>query len=83
MNIKEAIELVVLAKGRFLDAPDKYEALHIAKEALEKQIPLKPIKQATWKACPTCKQGIGVNDKTPNPKAKEYCYHCGQKLDWN
>lgn len=38
MKIEKAIELVILAKGRFLDSPEKYEALHMAKEALEKQL---------------------------------------------
>jgi uncharacterized protein with PIN domain len=52
-------------------------------EALQKQVPKRPIQQSTWKACPSCKQGIGVTDKTPNPRAIEYCFHCGQRLGWN
>jgi len=55
----------------------------IALTALEKQVPKSPIIQVTWKACPICNQGIGVNNKTPNPKAIAYCWHCGQKLDWD
>jgi hypothetical protein len=58
------------------------QAIELAASALEKQIPKKPINQSTWKACPTCTQGIGVDSNTPNPKAIEYCFHCGQKLDW-
>jgi RNA polymerase-binding transcription factor DksA len=49
----------------------------------EKDIPNKPISQSAWKACPTCEQGIGVTPRTINPKAINYCYHCGQKLEWD
>lgn len=59
------------------------ETIDLAIRSLKKQVPKKPIDQATWKACPTCNQGIGVDSKTPDPKAKAYCYHCGQKLDWD
>lgn len=58
-------------------------AMFMAIKALEKQVARKPINQSTWKACPICKQGIGVNSNTPNPRAIEYCYHCGQKLNWD
>ncbi|SHF55985.1 hypothetical protein SAMN02745133_02973 [Desulforamulus putei DSM 12395] len=57
--------------------------IDLAIKSLKKQVPKKPIDQSTWKACPTCNQGIGVNNKTPNPKAIAYCFHCGQKLDWD
>lgn len=49
----------------------------------EKDIPKKPISQSAWKACPTCEQRIGVTPRTINPKAINYCYHCGQKLEWD
>jgi hypothetical protein len=65
------------------DKKELSEHFDIAIKALEKQIAKKPINQATWKACPTCEQGIGINGKTFNPMAIAYCYHCGQKLDWN
>jgi hypothetical protein len=65
-----------------LDENEFSEHMDTAIKALEKQIPKKPINQSTWKACPTCKQGIAVDNKTPNPRARQYCYHCGQKLDW-
>jgi len=59
------------------------KAVNRAMEALEKQVPKEPIRQSTWKACPVCTLGIGVNDKTPNPGAIRYCYHCGQRLSWS
>lgn len=60
------------------------EALDVAIQALEKQIPKKPIKSEKQVVryvntyyCPTCESGI-----TGTSIAK-WCYHCGQKLDWN
>ena len=51
--------------------------------ALKKQIPMKPVKTETpgirytdSYRCPSCNgsfTGTGIAD---------YCYHCGQKLDW-
>jgi hypothetical protein len=59
------------------------EDIDLAIKALKKQIPKKPINQSSWKACPVCTQGISVTKKTPSPSAVEYCFHCGQKLDWD
>ena len=60
------------------------EALGIAIQALEKQIPKKPVKSENQVAryvntyyCPICNLGItGTN-------IAKWCYHCGQKLDWS
>lgn len=53
-------------------------------KALQKQIPKKPIKDRKQEirytssySCPSCGGGFtgtGIAD---------YCYHCGQKLDWS
>lgn len=58
--------------------------VNAAIQALEKQIPKKPIKSekqviryVTTYCCPTCKLGF-----TGTGVAK-WCYHCGQKLDWS
>ena len=59
-------------------------AIGIAIQALEKQIPKKPIKSENQVVryvntyyCPTCELGItGTN-------IAKWCYHCGQKLDWS
>lgn len=51
------------------------EALNMAVEALEKQIPKKAIPcspNSTWSKCPVC--GDTYID--------EYCGKCGQRLDW-
>lgn len=60
------------------------EASKLAIQALEKQIPKKPIKSENQVVryvntyyCPTCELGItGTN-------IAKWCYHCGQKIDWS
>ena len=62
---------------------DDYKANEMAINALEKQIPKKPIKSENQVVryvntyyCPICNLGItGTN-------IAKWCYHCGQKLDW-
>ena len=60
------------------------EVAKMAIQALEKQIPKKPIKSekqviryVNTYYCPICKLGF-----TGTGIAK-WCYHCGQKLDWS
>jgi len=81
--IKESDEIIEECAG-VLKAELTTQKRHFitALKAMGKQVPKKPISQSTWKACPACTQGIGVDNNTPNPKAIEYCFHCGQKLDW-
>ena len=60
------------------------DAIGYAIQALEKQIPKKPVKSENQVAryvntyyCPICNLGItGTN-------IAKWCYHCGQKLDWS
>ncbi len=59
------------------------EAAKIAIQALEKQIPKKPIKSekqviryVNTYCCPICKGLMGTG-------IAKWCYHCGQKLDWS
>lgn len=62
--------------------PEYYEAIELAVEALEKQAPKKPIRMyrevtsrlKAWR-CPSCGD-IWCNKHN-------YCYSCGQRLDWN
>lgn len=63
------------------------EALNMAIEALEKQIPKKPINfEKHYYECPCCKQDLGVSDDDifvyENP-IKKYCSNCGQALGWS
>ena len=48
--------------------------LKTAKEALERQLPKKPIKYAKEVVCPTCITPVGRS---------LYCDSCGQSLDWH
>ncbi len=50
------------------------EALNMAIEALEKQIPKKPTKTRSEIVCPTCKTLVG---------SSPYCRYCGQAIDWS
>ena len=52
------------------------EASHkIAKWALEKQIPKRPINMGNYEICPTCKELIVA------ARNHIFCGHCGQGLD--
>ena len=60
------------------------KSIEIAIQAIEKQIPKKPIKSENQVVryvntyyCPICELGItGTN-------IAKWCYHCGQKIDWS
>lgn len=67
------------------------EAMRIAIQALEKQIPKKPRKTDSYRgmlirvyayACPTC--GNACLEKYMNERQNTmFCWNCGQKLDWS
>lgn len=55
-------------------------------EALEKQIPKKPIDDRyPWAICPVCGGSIHLENVQEHIQNKEitYCEHCGQALDWS
>lgn len=63
------------------------EEMKVAIEALEKQIPKKPLEQQIGfcgfrLVCPECEQPIAryFNKREYKPK---YCHNCGQALDWS
>lgn len=66
--------------------------LLMAKQAVEKQIPKKPLKQAitlylskaTDVLCPACNQSVCTWISLNSHSRKvPYCRHCGQALDWS
>ena len=71
--------------------PDGIEAIQIAIQALEKQIPKKPRKTDSYRGvlkrvyayvCPTC--GNTCLEKYMNERQNTmFCWDCGQKLDWS
>lgn len=87
MTIERAIEILDPERREdFYNQPDGLEqietAMRMGMEALKKQQPEKPRYNGRWYDCPCCTQGLNVNKITPNPKARQYCFHCGQALDW-
>ena len=77
-------EALKIRKNPHFEDVDNEELSRCINEALEKQIPKKPIKSDRQEIrytltydCPTCGRqftGTGFAD---------YCYHCGQALDWS
>lgn len=74
-KVREAIEIIKSnypTSGYYM----LREALDIAVEALEKQLPKKPIEKGihfVYYKCPNCNRILPID--------KNYC-DCGQKLDW-
>ena len=84
MTTKELAKDLKEHIGCGIEVPLYDDELEVVVEALEKQIAKKPKKieiegyryTDTYR-CPTCGgnfSGTGIAD---------YCYHCGQKLDWS
>ena len=60
------------------------EAFEMAINALEKQVPKRPIEDGYYDepaACPNC--GGNVINQCDNDYQFQCCHYCGQKLDWN
>ncbi len=74
-KVREAIEIIKSnypTSGYYMLC----EALDIAVEALEKQLPKKPIEKGihfVYYKCPNCNRILPID--------KNYC-DCGQRLDW-
>lgn len=91
MTESEAINELHKIRPRGGIIPQKRaEALDVAIQALEKQIPKKPIRHAVWEdfKCPACgSTEIRPYDTEYREYDKdcefEYCSDCGQKLDWS
>ncbi|MDO4832100.1 MAG: hypothetical protein Q4A45_01695 [Clostridia bacterium] len=49
------------------------EEINLVIEALEKQIPQKPVKARTEIVCPNCRTLVG---------SSPYCRYCGQAIQW-
>lgn len=84
MTPQEAIR-VINDKVRWLPTcPDIVrEALDMAIEALEKQIPMKPKKIDHWRLCPNCCDDYLVGMKQRDYEDISYCLGCGQAIDWS
>ena len=92
MTENEAIEIVRKEKS-YMDrhaGRAQSEAFQMSINALEKQIPKKPIMKPYYEdmeeeylCCPTC--GEILTDRIPldNKDFYFHCLNCGQKLDWS
>lgn len=86
MTPKEAIEYLNIMKLSTEDdsvGEIKKEVCDMAIEALEKQIPKKPINQSeeydrTYGNCPCCGEMV-----VDYPDDFRVCSNCGQRLDWS
>ena len=84
MTVQEAIrefKLRLAIPDYKKQIPEYYQAMDIAVQSLEKQIPKKPLPVITHyneficAICPSCQKiAVEVDDN--------YCRCCGQKLDW-
>ena len=88
MTAEEAIKTIQVAIAEVeWEYPLDYSiAFEMAIEALEKQIPKKPINEECYYICPCCRDDLGVSDddifiyELSMPK---YCSNCGCVLDWS
>lgn len=82
MTYEEAIKLLNSMAIYHFDKYTTY-AIDLAIEALEKQIPKKPLHMHKNYYCPICKEDGSMlwDDAVPNDMDK-YCGICGQAIDW-
>lgn len=74
-KIKRAIAVLEVNKLISSSQTEFCESADLAIQALEKQIPKKPIDRCMFKECPDCHE---IEIQYCN-----YCPTCGQKLDWS
>ena len=87
MEVEKAYEILMGIQSDWENGGE-HESLELATEALEKQIPMKVLKEWDYTKgditryryhCSSCESQIAY-DKF-NSKEK-YCKYCGQKIDW-
>lgn len=81
LNIKQKLSPIQAKNDleRYLlrNEPPIYKAVAIAMQALEKQIPQKPLHDMSGYYCPVCNEYFDEFHDEEN-----FCYHCGQALKW-
>lgn len=96
MTYKEAFERVrrhaAMQLGKRGEDPVKtMEALDMAVEALDKQVPrniiIEGMDESDWVYCPRCGETLGVNEDAYNSFCENnwqpiYCHKCGQAVVW-
>ena len=91
MKYEKAIDILTYqalvlgrASGKSTLERNRIEALNKAVEAIEKQIPKKPLHMHKNYYCPVCKEDGWMlwDDAVPNDM-DNYCGICGQAIDWS
>ena len=73
------IELCLYYDKQMSEYPERYDmALQIARDAFHKQTPVKPCVDEGEYVCSVC----DTLEHSTLGKGDEYCWHCGQKIDW-
>lgn len=61
---------------------NRKERSQIAIDAIEKQLPQKPIGTYTDYKCPVCSRRVRSGKGSSCHQRDNFCQRCGQKLDW-
>lgn len=81
MTIQEALKWMKTIKGLYKPLlKEANEACDVAIQALEKQIPKKPIKGKNGDL--SCSCGLIIQRKNRRT-CLYYCHNCGQAIDWS
>lgn len=82
MKLEEAVEKIKRVKGLYAYESD-YKALDMAIDALEKEIPMKPIgEHYAHMRCPSCKHRIPSGGGSSSRRRDNWCNYCGQAINW-
>lgn len=79
---KSLYETEICFAGDGTPEGDLIMALDMAIEALEKQIPKKPIGKYTSYKCPVCGRRVRSGKGSSSRGVDYYCQRCGQAIDW-
>lgn len=83
MEVKDAIKILELNSILSPKATEFKKAVEIATNALEKQIPKKPIGRHTNYKCPICDRRVRSGKGSSSFGVDHFCQRCGQTLDWS
>lgn len=84
MIYREAIAILEINSICSPKAIEFKNAVEIAKNAIEKQIPKKAINDGTQFAiCPECGASVNKDIEQVYNSETSYCVCCGQALDWS
>ena len=86
MNTQQALETIKYEVNEEGHCGYIEDELRLAMAALEKQVPKKVIlgyDEQDYVRCPQCKSEIAPMDDCYYYQGDNYCFNCGQALDWS